>query len=587
MTHSNHRLSVFLFTVLMVFAMSALMAFPVLADDGAPPPASPAGNSPTAPTTTSGNKTDLSKVPSGTDVVVVNRKGAHVPLASQEAAMLIATSDPIWCPSSVAVPTAGAGGCTTGYSTFALLLADPIFTGGGPSVDGTIWIDKTYGGADSLPISINGASLFNMKNFQLTLKGGWNGSGLGTIDTSLPSVFDVPLSIINWNNNVTISDIEITGLGSGTAALTVATSKNITLTRTHIHNNTFAGILGASIDSTLNGGTGNVSVSSSEFDVNYGDNLHVLSNGTITLTNVIALGSTHGSGVSLNNTSTITPKNVTVTGDNSFVTQPWINGGLGEFVNSFNGNANDGLAVYSKGTITLGNITAGRNGTAHLTQSYGAEIYNDSLGSTAGVTLTGVNIFDENYKDGLLISSLGPVTASNLTAESNGTLGAGVEIDNHNALTAQPVTLTGTNNFKYNSVSGLSILSNGQITLNNLIADKNGGSCPNCAGVYLYNSYGSFTSGVKITGTNEFNSNYNHGLHINSNGAVSLSSLTANNNGIGTALGNAVFVDNSTSLTPKAVSITGTNSMDSNRFGLSVNSNGHLLRRWRRSRPEE
>jgi hypothetical protein len=92
--------------------------------------------------------------------------------------------------------------------------------------------------------------------------------------------------------------------------------------------------------------------------------------------------------------------------------------------------------------------------------------------------------------------------------------------------------------------------------------------------VYLYNSYPTYSSGVTITGSNEFNINNNYGLLIHSNGVVSLANLTANSDGNGSGTGYAVYVDNSTAPAPKAVTLSGTNSMDSNRKGLYVSSNG-------------
>ncbi len=587
MNHRNNRLSVMLFTVLLVLAMSALRTVPVFADDGTPPPPpAPAGSGSQTSATTTNISTILSNAAStGTEVVVVNDRGHKVSLASQEAAKVVATSDPIWCPTGI---TPGGASCSSSFTSLSLLVSGFVPTG-----NGVIWIQQ---GADpsATAIVIDGTPVTgNWKTaagFSLTLQGGWNGtSGSTTTNSATPSTFGVPLSIVNWNNDVTLNDIEIKNISTtGPAALTITTTKNITLNRVHVHDNSGINRLGASLNNTINSGTGNVTVTSSEFDANYGDNLDVVSNGTITLTNVIALGSTHGSGAVLDNHLAATPKSVTVTGDNSYLTLAWINSGAGDFVNSFNNNYNDGLQVSSMGAITLMNITANHNGASSGAHSYGAEVTNNYSFATLGVTLTGLNIFNENYKDGLFITSRGPVTASNLTADSNGSSGSGVEIDNHNAVTAQPVTLTGTNEFKSNNQSGLSILSNGLITLNNLVADKNLGSatpCPGnpsnpalstCSGVYLYNSYATYSSGVTIAGSNEFNNNTNYGLLIHSNGVVSLANLTANQDGISSGSGYAVYVDNSTAAAPKAVTLSGTNSMDSNRKGLYISSKGAI-----------
>ena len=494
-------------------------------------------------------------------------------------------SAPMWCPVGV---TPGAATCS--HTIYPSLAALALGAGVGftPNVPGVIWIqNSTFASTGAILFDGNAGWALYSAN-ALTFQGGWSGLGT-TIISSTPSVIQDPLSIVNWHANVTLNDIEIKNISTtGPAALTITTTKNITLTRVHVHDNTGINRIGASLDGTFNSGTGNVIVTSSEFDNNYGNNLNIVSNGSITLTNILALGSTHGSGAVLDNHLSATPMSVTVTGDNSYLTLAWINSGAGDFVNSFSNNFNDGLQVSSIGTITLMNITANHNGASGGTHSFGAEVTNDFSPATAGVTLTGLNIFNENFKDGLFIKSLGPVIASNLTADSNGSSGSGVEIDNHDAITAQPVTLTGSGEFKSNYQSGLSILSNGLITLNNLIADKNLGSatpCPgnpsnpalsSCSGVYLYNSYPTYSSGVTITGSNEFNFNNNYGLLIHSNGIVSLANLTANGDGVGSGTGYAVYVDNSTAPAPKAVTISGANSMDANRKGLYVSSIGAI-----------
>ena len=94
-------------------------------------------------------------------MVVLDEEGEAVPLATQEAAEAIATSDPMWCPDGVH-PIANTGGCTASYTSMTDLLA-ALSGAGQPAVDGTIWIEATYDSSIAEPggttnITIDGNS---------------------------------------------------------------------------------------------------------------------------------------------------------------------------------------------------------------------------------------------------------------------------------------------------------------------------------------------------------------------------------------------------------------------------------------------
>src|ERR1700690_343177 len=106
---SRFRVLLYALMIISITMVSAFTVVPARADDGAPlPPASPASPASAAVHTPA----NLSGVPAGTDVVVVNRSGHKVALASQEAARIVAEGDPMWCPTGV-VP--GAATCFGGY----------------------------------------------------------------------------------------------------------------------------------------------------------------------------------------------------------------------------------------------------------------------------------------------------------------------------------------------------------------------------------------------------------------------------------------------------------------------------------------
>ena len=124
--------------------------------------------------------------------------------------------------------------------------------------------------------------------------------------------------------------------------------------------------------------------------------------------------------------------------------------------NAFTGNTGDGLNIRSDGNITLNNITANAN------LDDGVEINNASSGTNAAVTITGTNSFSSNAGDGLLVTSKGAITLSNITANNN-VADNGVVLDNDETGAAGGVTINGTNTFNGNDNSGLSIASRGAV----------------------------------------------------------------------------------------------------------------------------
>ena len=83
----------------------------------------------------------------------------------------------------------------------------------------------------------------------LTIQGGWNGKVKGYKVKGV-STFSVPLTVINWNGNVTINNVNISGTsGNG---LNVLTKGNIHVHDVQSNNNNVAG---AYLDNTSGTGT--------------------------------------------------------------------------------------------------------------------------------------------------------------------------------------------------------------------------------------------------------------------------------------------------------------------------------------------
>ncbi len=253
---------------------------------------------------------DLSIVPDGTEVIVLDDQGAVLPLATQAAADAIATADPQWCPDGV---TPGSGSCIGIGSTSMAALLTAIGAGLDGLGDGTIWIETAYVSAnDTSKITINSTNTHS-----LTLKGGWDGGT--SITTPGVSTFTVPIEIF-WGGAVTINNISVNGStytveagkGAGvveamlnvkstavdpSATTSAVTLNNVTVTKSKgttgtVNDNAEVSFAageaghGAKITTTLGG----VTVSRSTFTDNNHDGLLVLSHGPVTLSTITAYG---------------------------------------------------------------------------------------------------------------------------------------------------------------------------------------------------------------------------------------------------------------------------------------------------------
>jgi hypothetical protein len=285
-------------------------------------------------------------------------------------------------------------------------------------------------------------------------------------------------------------------------------------------------------DRCLNPLTGNVTVSQSTFtnnaSVEGAAGLYVLAKGSTNLTDIIAewngaSGSGRDtSGVMIdNNVSTILyPVNITNA--------------------SFNNNFGDGLEVFSKGIITVKDISAFGN------TGDGFYLINKITGSISGVNVLNsaglVNTTSNNGMGGLVVKSNGIVVINAVKAENNGSVDGisnGIFVDNSTgtgAVTIDGVSGTVANN---NNGSGVYVISKGIITVKNLEASNN-----HAFGYYLNNQNGTNT-GVNVLGTiprwyNNLNGNWIDGLNILSKGAVIVQKTKANSNGY-----YGTYIDNS------------------------------------------
>lgn len=365
--------------------------------------------------------------------------------------------------------------------------------------------------------------------------------------------------------------------------------------------------IGFELYGIINPNTGNVTMSGNNFfNANGGGGIQIDSYGIVTLNNITVTGSTSGHGLYITNSysdnkavilngtnvisnngvhgllivsyGTVTINNLTADNNTSIGASIQNNGGTTPVgvtlngTNKFDNNGGDNLNITSDGLIKINNLTSTNSG------NMGAALVNSN--GTAGVTITGTNnYFDSNSNAGLYIASSGVVTLSNITSTNSSDMGAQISNTLSGFATPKNVTLTGTNNFSGNALTGLEIRTYGSVTINNLTANNNG-SAMNLTygeGVDILNYQGNNTivANVTLTGNNTFNGNYTQGLKITSFGAIKANNVTAST----TTTSYGAWLDTSNAPTNAyGVTLSGTNKFEDNgNDGLHIDSKGTVL----------
>jgi len=236
--------------------------------------------------------------------------------------------------------------------------------------------------------------------------------------------------------------------------------------------------------------------------------------------------------------------------------------------NNFISNDDYGLIVSSSGVISVSNVNASNN-----VSGMGADLNNFSFAPSIAraVTVSGVNVFSNNGLSGLYIQSFGIVSIRSVTA--NGNNGYGTLISNSTGLPPQAVKLTGLNKFDLND-NGLYVITAGVVT------STGGLSATNSTvgfGAQIFNGSGDGTN-VTLNGTNTFTGNRNDGLLVISEGAITINAITATGNGIAGTSGYGVSLTNDGDPAHLSnITISGVNNFSGNYSGgLYVKSQGAI-----------
>jgi hypothetical protein len=348
---------------------------------------------------------------------------------------------------------------------------------------------------------------------------------------------------------VTLTNVTVNH-GGGESGVQVVSKGQITLNSVNVSFDTGTETDGAVLNNIATG-TAGISVTNSSFNNNGAIGLLIITNGTVSLSGVTAqlngadglniggagdataLGVTVSNSVFNNNqsyglimyvTGPIVLTNITAQGNTNFgalvdnhltLNKPLVTiNSTGTFTNNFSNNGGTGLGVDSNGTISASNTTANGNGTGY----FGLLLF------TRMGTVTVTNVTANQNDTGLTITTQMDVTLNNVNALNNTYGGASIHVTPG---LKRPVTITRSNFNGNQTAGGLFVNTDGVITLNHVSANGNGSY-----GASLDNSAG--TSGVNVLntlGANVFNDNLlGDGLQVTSKGNIVVNGITANNN---------------------------------------------------------
>jgi len=466
----------------------------------------------------------LNEVPDNTKVAVLDANGEAQPLATQNAAEAIATSDPIWCP-GIQAPTPGANGCTDSFTSFdgllTFLAANPTYQGAG-----TIYVQQgAYTGSDpNNVVDFNSYNLSNINNADLTITGGWNTSN-GTVDPAGTSSFTDTQILIGsganpWGGSLTINNITMTFSNpNGTIpatpenGLTLHAQGDISLSKVNVTNAPSAG-------ADLNAG-GDVTVSESKFDRNKTAGALIKAGGNVTVVN-----------------------------------------------SSFSNPANarrqiTGLDIVSGASVTLVNVLANGNrevGT-HIAAGGAVTIGSSFFSGTKAMNGTGASTTFLGY--GLQVVTPNVITLNNVTANDNFLWGASLDAGGDIAILDSVFNANTTASPGFIDDTGLFIFGGANVALNNVTANDNRlfGAMIDAVGNVSINA-STFNNNRGVITTGGTTTSHGHGLQITSLASISINNTNANNNmlfggqlsaGGEVSIANSSFSNNSTGSSTDAV----------------------------------
>ncbi|GEM_PF-1753322 len=405
--------------------------------------------------TSSTDEPILEQVPDNTSVVVINEDGESEPLATQDAADAIATSDPIWCPVGQP-PIPGENGCTGTFASFDELLTFLKANEGDAAYQqaGVIYVAMGDYATSESSIDFNEYEFDELVNYDLTIQGGWD-TTTNTTEPTESTTFNVSITIgssdnpwvgsLIFNNikiedlfeedaltaysqdDITLTNVEITNIEDGTAATLTSTEGDVTITGGTFSESETGAVITAAGDVTIEG------------DVQFNDN-------DVAGAVISAGGNVDISDSTFNNNGEVEKK--TITGQ--------------------------GLEIASAGTVTLNNVQANEN------KVFGANITADGSVTISNSFFSGNHAYtsaycgDSKYAGyGLQVVSQDSIVLDTVEANENYLFGAYLEAADQVTVTDSTFNENGSSSTKYIDGKGLEVKSGNTVTLTNVQANGN------------------------------------------------------------------------------------------------------------------
>ena len=365
----------------------------------------------------------------------------------------------------------------------------------------------------------------------------YNGDGSGkngaSINTQASSKATVKVSNSAFNNNY--------GYG-----LRVTAINNVTMSGITADSNQQGVFIDACVENAgVCQGTGKVTISGKQlnsFSNNSIYGLYISAGNSVYLSYFVADGNV--TGVYISNDYEGSRGNVTLT----LAYKPSKN-----FTNSISNN-NNGMSIYSRGTISLQDLTI--SGTTGTFYSAAVILDNTNASSSKSVSVKNTDLY-ENAVSGLSIQSKGNVIIYNVNSYNNDSSGLSISTTDGSGSVKIYSSKSTIMNYTGNSLYSIYILSAGSISLDNI--DGSG----NSYGLYIDNTAGDKKK-VDVSDSDFSDASVNYGINIISSGAITLSNVISNNNNF-----DGIMLDNTSSSNRQSVKLTNVES-NSNTGGTGI-----------------
>ncbi len=355
----------------------------------------------------------LAALPEEGELVILDENGEALPLVTAEAAEVVATGDPMWCPGTT---EPGGTGCVDGFATIELAM-DYAKTHGTGSF--TIYVEETYNNTGVLTIDQT-AFPYVGDDFNMFLIGGWD-TLTNEIDSA--NTLDQALVIRNITGFLTIENMIINGSGPN-STIYIVDSEDVTLQNVAVNN--FNGSHSVRVDNSHR-----VTVADSQIVENYdGYGMMITDSYDILIINSLVAENHRDGGIFMDNVQNVVLDTVDVTSGGNWCNGPgcsldaiYIKEGTNVLLDGVTANSQYGSgfqSIFCDGYLSLIDSVFDGNG------GFGVYIrVNDGPVSLDGVSAAGngdTAVYIENMQDSVTIEN-------SIFSDNHGSYGLAVMAD--------------------------------------------------------------------------------------------------------------------------------------------------------------